>query len=106
MILERATTDEIHEASLRAGMISMRQDGWMKICMGLTTFSEVARQTPKDIPLTGGAQEDDEIDEPAKLPKPAPEALAPPPQAPPKPAADAKQNPMIAEGEAGSRPEA
>jgi type II secretory ATPase GspE/PulE/Tfp pilus assembly ATPase PilB-like protein len=50
LILERATTDELQESALRAGMISMRQDGWLKICMGLTTFAEVARQTPRDAP--------------------------------------------------------
>jgi type II secretory ATPase GspE/PulE/Tfp pilus assembly ATPase PilB-like protein len=48
LILERATTDEIHEMALRHNMITMRQDGWIKICMGLTTLSEVARQTPKE----------------------------------------------------------
>jgi type II secretion system protein E len=48
MILERATTDEIHEMAVRQGMITMRQDGWVKVCMGLTTLSEVARQTPKE----------------------------------------------------------
>jgi hypothetical protein len=52
LILERATTDEIQESALRAGMISMRQDGWLKICMGLTTFAEVARQTPRDAPAS------------------------------------------------------
>ncbi len=48
LILERATTDEIQEMALRQGMITMRKDGWIKICMGITTLEEVARQTPRD----------------------------------------------------------
>ncbi|MFH0793008.1 MAG: ATPase, T2SS/T4P/T4SS family [bacterium] len=48
LILERPTTDEIHEMAVRKGMKTMRQDGWLKILLGLTTFEEVARQTPKE----------------------------------------------------------
>ena len=47
-ILERRTTDEIHVAAVRKGMQTMRQDGWHKICNGITTFNEVARQTPRE----------------------------------------------------------
>ncbi|MCX7765708.1 MAG: hypothetical protein N2246_03260, partial [Candidatus Sumerlaeia bacterium] len=36
----------IHSVAVKQGMQTMRQDGWLKICMGLTTFEEVARQTP------------------------------------------------------------
>jgi type II secretory ATPase GspE/PulE/Tfp pilus assembly ATPase PilB-like protein len=45
-VLERASTEEIHALAVKQGMKTMRQDGWLKICMGLTTFEEVARQTP------------------------------------------------------------
>ncbi len=48
LILERATTDEIQELALRKGMISMRRDGWTKARMGVTTISEVLRQTPRE----------------------------------------------------------
>jgi type II secretory ATPase GspE/PulE/Tfp pilus assembly ATPase PilB-like protein len=48
LILERASADEINRIALQQGMQSMRQDGWLKICMGLTTFEEVTRQTPWD----------------------------------------------------------
>lgn len=48
LILEKATTDQIHELAIKQGMQTMRQDGWMKICLGITTFEEVARQTPKE----------------------------------------------------------
>lgn len=48
LILQRATTDEIHELAIRQGMKTMRQDGWLKICLGITTFEEVARHTPRE----------------------------------------------------------
>jgi len=48
LILRRASTDEIQAMALHLGMTSMRQDGWLKICLGLTTFEEVARQTPQE----------------------------------------------------------
>lgn len=47
-ILDKATTDDIHELAVREGMRTMRQDGWAKICAGVTTFEEVTRQTPKE----------------------------------------------------------
>ena len=56
LVLERATTDEIHEMALRQGMVTMRKDGWIKICMGLTTMSEVGRQTPIEQSMSGGAE--------------------------------------------------
>ncbi len=48
IILEQGTTDDIHACAIRNGMASLRQDGWVKICLGLTTFSEVATHTPKE----------------------------------------------------------
>ena len=48
LILSRASTDEIQAMALHQEMQTMRQDGWLKICLGLTTFEEVARQTPQE----------------------------------------------------------
>ncbi len=45
LILSRASTDDIHAMAVHEGMITMRQDGWLKICLGVTTFEEVARNT-------------------------------------------------------------
>ena len=82
MILERATTDEIQEYALRQGMMTMRKDGWVKACLGLTTLSEVARQTPRDAeapmpkPAAGHEEEPEETPEkkpPEALPKPKPQ---------------------------------
>jgi type II secretory ATPase GspE/PulE/Tfp pilus assembly ATPase PilB-like protein len=50
MILDRATTDEIHEYCVNKGMKTMRMDGWEKVRMGVTTFAEVCRHTPRDEP--------------------------------------------------------
>jgi type II secretion system protein E len=45
LILQRATSDELHALAVHEGMMTMRQDGWLKICYGVTTFEEVNRQT-------------------------------------------------------------
>lgn len=50
LILSQGTTDEIHDTAVRQGMTTMRQDGWLKICLGVTTFEEVAKHTPKENP--------------------------------------------------------
>ena len=39
----RATTDEIREAAIAQGMRTLRQDGWLKVAMGLTSINEVLR---------------------------------------------------------------
>ncbi|AXA36690.1 Type IV fimbrial assembly, ATPase PilB [Candidatus Sumerlaea chitinivorans] len=48
LILERATTDQIQDTAIRQGMKTMRQDGWLKICLGITTFEEVCKHTPRE----------------------------------------------------------
>ncbi len=48
LVLQRATTDQIHAMAVHQGMETMRNDGWLKICLGATTFEEVARQTPRE----------------------------------------------------------
>jgi len=48
LILERATTDDIHDMAIKQGMASLRHDGWVKMCMGITSFAEVAGHTPFD----------------------------------------------------------
>lgn len=45
LILQGATTDDIHAMAVHEGMVTLRQDGWMKICMGITTFEEVSKHT-------------------------------------------------------------
>jgi len=48
LILDKATSDEIHDCAVESGMKTMRQDGWLKILLGITTFEEVSRHTPKE----------------------------------------------------------
>lgn len=48
LIIERATSDEVHALGINQGMETMRQDGWLKICLGISSFEEVAKQTPKE----------------------------------------------------------
>jgi type II secretion system protein E len=48
LINQRCSTDEIHAFAVHQGMKTMRQDGWLKICLGITTFDEVCRHTPRE----------------------------------------------------------
>ena len=45
LILKRASSDQIKKKALALGMRTLRQDGWEKILMGITTPSEVIRVT-------------------------------------------------------------
>jgi type IV pilus assembly protein PilB len=42
-VVERATASEIGRTAIAQGMISLRQDGWNKVCLGLTSIEEVLR---------------------------------------------------------------
>lgn len=48
LIHQRESQDVVHAAAVKAGMSTMNRDGWMKICMGMTTFEEVAANTPTE----------------------------------------------------------
>lgn len=43
LLVARATTSEIHAEAVRSGMITMRQDGFLKALTGITTVEEVVR---------------------------------------------------------------
>ena len=49
LILNRATSTEIQNAALAKGMISMREDGYLKALAGLTTIKEVNRVAGADV---------------------------------------------------------
>ena len=49
LILKRATSSEIQRLAQEAGMITMRQDGYLKALSGLTTLNEVNRVAAADI---------------------------------------------------------
>lgn len=48
LILRRATSDEIQKAAQSRGMITMRQDGYLKALAGMTTINEVDRVASSD----------------------------------------------------------
>jgi len=45
---ERAPTNVVKQAAIRGGMRTLRQDGWRKVCRGVTTIEEVLRVTKVD----------------------------------------------------------
>lgn len=45
LIVSRATSAEVQKVAMSQGMISMRQDGYLKVLEGLTTIDEVNRVT-------------------------------------------------------------
>jgi type IV pilus assembly protein PilB len=42
-VVERSTASEIGRTAIQQGMISLRQDGWNKVCLGITSIEEVLR---------------------------------------------------------------
>ena len=48
LILQKATTDEIHTVAVKQGMVTMRKDGLLKVFAGVTTLEEVAKHTPEE----------------------------------------------------------
>jgi type II secretory ATPase GspE/PulE/Tfp pilus assembly ATPase PilB-like protein len=45
LIVARATSNEIQKHAVAEGMITMRQDGYLKALQGITTLEEVNRVT-------------------------------------------------------------
>jgi len=48
LVLRRSSSDQIKKKALSLGMRTLRQDGWEKIKMGITTPSEVIRVTQQE----------------------------------------------------------
>ena len=48
LIVKRATSSEIQHKAIEQGMITMRQDGYLKALGGVTTLEEVNRVTSAD----------------------------------------------------------
>ena len=49
LIVQRANAGLIRHEALKAGMLTLRQDGWLKVLNGTTTLDEVARTTAGDV---------------------------------------------------------
>jgi len=48
LILKRAPSREIRRCAIEAGMVTLRMDGWLKACEGVTTVEEILRVTQED----------------------------------------------------------
>ena len=49
MCVQRVNASQIRNYVVKAGMVTLRQDGWRKVLKGVTTIDEVARVTAGDI---------------------------------------------------------
>jgi general secretion pathway protein E/type IV pilus assembly protein PilB len=49
LVMARTNSHVIRHEALKAGMITLRQDGWRKVLNGTTTIDEVARVTAADL---------------------------------------------------------
>ncbi len=49
LVVQRVNAGVIRHEAMKAGMITLRQDGWRKVQMGITTIEEVARVTAGDV---------------------------------------------------------
>ena len=49
LVVQRVNAGVIRLEALKAGMVTLRQDGWRKVLNGITTIDEVARTTASDI---------------------------------------------------------
>lgn len=43
LILQRASADEIQNQAIQEGMVTLKQDGYLKVIEGITTIEEVLR---------------------------------------------------------------
>jgi type II secretory ATPase GspE/PulE/Tfp pilus assembly ATPase PilB-like protein len=48
LILEKKDANLIKERARKAGMRTLRQDGWLKVRDGITTVSEILRVTQEE----------------------------------------------------------
>jgi general secretion pathway protein E/type IV pilus assembly protein PilB len=49
LVVQRVNAGVIRHEAMKAGMLTLRQDGWRKVGMGMTTVDEIARVTAGDI---------------------------------------------------------
>jgi type II secretion system protein E len=49
LVVQRVNSSLIRHEAMKAGMVTLRQDGWRKVLRGMTTIDEVVRTTAGDI---------------------------------------------------------
>jgi type II secretory ATPase GspE/PulE/Tfp pilus assembly ATPase PilB-like protein len=45
IIMKNGDADDIKEAAIGQGMLTLRMDGWLKVLKGITTLDQVIRET-------------------------------------------------------------
>ncbi len=45
LVLQSASADDLKDAAIREGMITLRRDGLLKVKRGITTLEEVLKET-------------------------------------------------------------
>ena len=53
LVIERTSSNTLKQAACAKGMRTLREDGWAKVCAGISTVEEVARVTQEDEELVG-----------------------------------------------------
>jgi type II secretory ATPase GspE/PulE/Tfp pilus assembly ATPase PilB-like protein len=53
LVIERTSSSTLKQAACAKGMRTLREDGWAKVCAGISTVEEVARVTQEDEELVG-----------------------------------------------------
>jgi len=48
LVLRRVPSRDIRRYAVEAGMVTLRADGWLKACEGVTTVEEILRVTQED----------------------------------------------------------
>ena len=48
LVLRRVPSRDIRRHAIEAGMVTLRMDGWLKACEGVTTVEEILRVTQED----------------------------------------------------------
>jgi general secretion pathway protein E/type IV pilus assembly protein PilB len=74
LVLKNASSDQIREAARRAGMVTLAEDGWRLVRLGVTTVEEVLSvTTAKEVSL---ATQNGAAEETRETPPPRPAAVA------------------------------
>jgi type II secretory ATPase GspE/PulE/Tfp pilus assembly ATPase PilB-like protein len=48
LIVRKASAGEIRRHAVENGMVTLREDGWARVCAGLTTVEEILRVTQEE----------------------------------------------------------
>jgi general secretion pathway protein E len=49
LVMTKAPTGDLRRYAMAKGMVTLREDGWAKVCAGITTVEEILRVTQEDV---------------------------------------------------------